>query len=138
MLSRSIFIVHSVAGHLSRGSGQQGGCAVPIHFYRTLRCGTLSRDRPVATGQEFGMAYVGPCQGDSRRLLMRKVAAATAELLPGCTQQLSVQKSNTKLVISLPETDSLVTQLENWGPEWAPLPLPSINLVRKLTGQWDP
>ena len=36
------------------------------------------------------MAYVGHCQGNARRLLMRKVAAATAEaseLLSGCAQK---------------------------------------------------
>ena len=33
------------------------------------------------------MAYVVPCQGDSRRLPVQGVAAATAALLPGCTQK---------------------------------------------------
>ena len=82
MLSRSIFIVPFVAGHLPRGSGQRGGCAAPIHFYRTLRCGTLSRDRPMVTGQASGVLHAGP---------------------------------------------------------WKHLPpLPSVNLVRKLTGQSEP
>ena len=55
--------------------------------------------------------------------------------------ELFVQKSNIKLVISRPESDSLVTQLGIWvggGPLLHPTPLPSVNLVRKLTGQWDP
>ena len=44
------------------------------------------------------MAYAGPCQGDSRRLLMQEVAAATAEFLPGCAQKAKVNKSDDWLV----------------------------------------
>ena len=44
------------------------------------------------------MAYAGPCQGDSRRLLMQEVAAATAKFLPGCAQKAKVNESDDRPV----------------------------------------
>ena len=55
---------------------------------------TAARALEIELTSWTSMAYAGPCQGDSRRLLMQEVAAATAEFLPGCAQKAKVNESD--------------------------------------------
>ena len=55
---------------------------------------TAARALEIELTSWTSMAYAGPCPGDSRRLLMQEVAAATAEFLPGCAQKAKVNESD--------------------------------------------